>query len=153
MSMLSGCLLKPATSLVGLLTTIASSMDFDWASTSVSQSSKAYCLNALLDNAVFGSTNLAGCGGGCMTCLIAAHFAASIHVMPFVVFSACCLVNGLVTFETHSEVRPVCMLSHWGIFTFSSVPLFHLGHVVGALNCIQSSLLFGILYWQSVSML
>ena len=64
-----------------------------------------------------------------MTCLVAAHFAASFHVIPLVVFSTHCLVNGLITSETHSEVKPVCMLSHWRIFTSSSVPLFHLGHV------------------------
>ena len=35
--------------------------------------------------------------------------------------------------------------------TSSSVPSFHSGHAVGALNCIQPSLLFGNLYWSSVS--
>ena len=102
-----------------------------------------YCLNELLDDTVFGSTTLAGCRGGHMTCLAAACFAASFHIIPVVAFSTCCLVNGSITSETHSEVRPVCTLSHWRTFASSSVPSFHLGHVVGALNHIQPSLLFG----------
>ena len=87
-----------------------------------------------------------------MACLVAARFAASFHIIPLVVFSTCHLANSLITSEMHSEVRPVCTLSHWRILTSSSVPSFHLGHVVGAYNCIQPSLLFGILYWLSVSM-
>ena len=148
---LSGCLLEPATSFTGSLTTIALSRGMDWASASASQLSRVYCLNALLDDTVFGSTTLAGCGGGCMTCLAAAHFAAFFHIILFVVFSACHLANGLITSETHSEVRPACMLSHWRILMSSSVPSFHWGHVVGTLNCIQPSLLFGILYWPLVN--
>ena len=81
-----------------------------------------------------------------MTCLAAAHFAASFHVIPVVAFSACHLANSLITSETHSEVRPVCTLSHWRIFASLSAPSFHLGHAVGALNYIQPSLLFGSLY-------
>ena len=77
-----------------------------------------------------------------MTCLVAACFAASFHIVPFVVFSACHLANGSITSVTHSEVRPVCTLSHWRIFTSSFVASFHLQHAVGALNHIQPSLLF-----------
>ena len=81
-----------------------------------------------------------------MTCLSAAHFATSFHIAPVVAFSVCHLANGSITSETHSEVRPACTLSHWRILISLSVPLFHSGHVVGALNRIQPSLLFGILY-------
>ena len=81
-----------------------------------------------------------------MTCLIAAYFAALFHVVRVMAFSACYLANGSITSETHSEVRPVCTLSHWRIFASLSIPSFHSGHVVGALNCIQPSLLFGSLY-------
>ena len=76
---------------------MASPVDVNWASASVSQLSNVYCSKTLLDNAVFGATILAGCGGGCMTCLVAAHFAASFHIVPLVVFSACCLANGSVS--------------------------------------------------------
>ena len=149
----SGCLLEPATSFTGSLMTMASSRHFDRTSASVSQSSRVYCLNALLNNAVFSSTTLAGHGGGHMTCLAAAHFAALFHIRPLVVFYTRHLENSLVTSETHSEVRPACMLSHWRIFASLSVSLFHLGHAVGALNHIQPSLLFGNLYWLLVSIL
>ena len=88
-----------------------------------------------------------------MSCLVAACFAASFHIMPVVAFSTHCVANSSITSETHSEVRPVCMLSHWRTFASLSVPSFHSGHVVGALNCIQPSLLFGSLYQPSVSML
>ena len=118
----------------------------DHASVLASQSSRVYCSNALLNNAVFGSTTLAGHGGGHMTCLSAACLAASFHVVPVVAFSTHHLVNGSITPEMHSEVRTACTLSHWRTFVSSSVPSFHLGHVVGALNCIQPSLLFGTLY-------
>ena len=130
--MLSGCLLEPATSFTGSLTTMASSTGLDYASTSASWLSRVYCSNALLDDAVFGSTTLAGCGGGCMTCLSAAHFAASFHIMPVMAFSAHGLANSSITSETHSEVRPACMLSHWRTFASLSVPSFHSEHVVGA---------------------
>ena len=145
----SGCLLEPATGFIGSLTTMASSNGLDCISASTSWSSRVYCLNALLDNTVFGSTIMAGCGGGHMTCLVAAHFAASFHIMPVVAFSAYHLANSSITSETHSEVRPVCMLSHWRTFVSSSVPSFHSGHAFGALNHIQPSLLFGSLYWVS----
>ena len=61
------------------------------------------------------------------------------------------LVNGSITSAMHSEVSPVFWLSQWRTFSSSSVILFHSGHVVGALNHIQPSLLFGSLYWLSVS--
>ena len=35
-----------------------------------------------------------------MTCLVAACFAASFHIVPFVVFSACHLANGSITCDT-----------------------------------------------------
>ena len=141
-----GCLLEPATGFAGSSMTMALSNGLDRASTSASQLSRVYCLNALLNDAVFGFTTLAGHGGGHMTCLAAAHFAASFHIVPAMAFSTHHLVNSSITSETHSEVRPVCMLSHWRTFASSSVPSFHLGHVVGALNHIQPSLLFGSLY-------
>ena len=87
-----------------------------------------------------------------MTCLVAAHFAALFCIILLVVFSACCLANSSITSETHSEVRPACTLSHWKIFASLSVPSFHLGPAVGALNHIQPSLLFGSLYQPLVSM-
>ena len=146
MSMSSGCLLESATVFAGSSTTMASSDCLGCFSASTNQLSRVYCLNALLDDAVFGSTILARCGGGCMTCLVAACFAALFHIMPLIAFSDHCLANSSMTSETHSEVRPVCSLSHWRTFTSSSVPSFHSGHAVGALNRIQPSLLFGILY-------
>ena len=142
----SECLLEPATSFTGSSMTIALSIGLDCISTSTSLSSRVYCSNALLDDTVSSSATLAGHGGGHMTCLLAAHFAASFHITPVMAFSAHYLANGSITSEMHSEVRPACMLSHWKIFTSSSVPLFHSGHVVGALNHIQPSLLFGISY-------
>ena len=142
----SGCLLEPATGFTSSSTTMASSDCLGRTSASTNQLSRVYCSNALLEDAVFGSTILARCGGGRMTCLAAACFAASFHIVSLIAFFNCCLENGSMTSEIHSEVRPVCSLSHWRTFTSSSVPLFHLGHVVGALNCIQPSLLFGCLY-------
>ena len=151
MSASSGCLLEPATGFTGSSMTIASSSGFACASASDSQVSRVYWLNSLLDGAVVSSTALAGCGGGHMTCFAAARFAASFHVALVVVFSDCCLENGSITSVTHSEVRPAFLLSQWRTVISSSIPSFHLGHVVGALNHIQPSLLFGILYWCSVS--
>ena len=119
-----GCFVEQATGFTGSLMTMVSSSGLDCISASTSQSSRVYCLNAVPDNTVFGSTILAECGGSHMTCLVAAHFAASFHVVPVVAFSTCCLVNGSITSETHSEVRPACMLSHWRTFVSSSVPLF-----------------------------
>ena len=141
MSASSGCLLEPATGFTGSSMTIASSYNLACASTSDSQASKVYWSNLPLDGAVVGSTALGGCGGGCMTC-----FAASFHVAPVVVFSNRCLANSLITSVMHSEVRPAFLLSQWRTVISSSVPSFHSGHAVGALNCIQPSLLFGILY-------
>ena len=152
MSSLSGCLLKPATGFAGSSMTIASSRDLDCASASASWASSVYWLNSPLDEAVFSSTALAGCGGGHVTCLVAAHFAASFHIRLWIMFSDCHLANGSMTSVMHSEVRPACLLSQWRTVISSSVPSFHLGHAVGALNHIQPSLLFGILYWFSVSM-
>ena len=80
-----------------------------------------------------------------MTCFVAAHFAASFHVVLVVVFSDHHLVNSSVT-SVRSEVRLAFVLSQWRTVMSSSIPSFHLGHVVGALNCIHPSLLFGILY-------
>ena len=151
-SISSGCFLEPATSFAGSSTTMAaSSKGLDWAFTSASRLSRVYCSNELLGEAVFGTIVLAGCGGGCMTCLVAACFAALFHVIPLIAISNCCLANGSMTSEMHSEVRPVCSLSYWRTFISSSVPLFHSGLAVDALNCIQPSLLFGILCWLLVS--
>ena len=97
-----GCLLESATGFAGSLTTMTLSTGLDSASVSASQASRVYCLNAPLDDVVFGSTTLDGRGGGCMTCLSAAHFAASFHVVPVMVFSACRLANSLITSEMHS---------------------------------------------------
>ena len=113
--MSSGCLLEPATGFAGSSTTMALSNGLDCIFMLTSRSSRVYCLNALLNDAVFGSTILAGHGGGCMTCLVAAHFAALFDIVPVMTFSAHHLVNNSITSETHSEVRPVCMLSHWRI--------------------------------------
>ena len=151
MSSLLGCLLELATGFVGSLMTMASSNSLDCASTSVSWASSVYWSNSPLNEAVVSSTTLAGCGGGHMTCFVAECFAASFHVILWVVFSNCHLANGLMTSVMHSEMRPAFLLSQWRTVISSSIPLFHLGHAVGALNCIQPSLLFGILYWCSVS--
>ena len=148
MCTLLGCLLEPATGFTGSSMTMASSNGFACASTSDSQASSVYWLNSWLDRAVVDSTALGGCGGGHMTC-----FAASFHVALVVAFSDCCLANGWITSVMHTEVRPAFLLSQWRTAISSSVPSFHLGHVVGALNCIQPSLLFGSLYWCSVSIL
>ena len=141
-SVSSGCLLEPATGFAGSLTIMASSFGFVCAFTvSDNQSSSVYCSNVLDDGAVVDSTALTGCGGGHVTCL-----AASFHILPEMVFSNCLLENSSITSVTHSEVSPAFLLSQWRTFSSSSVPSFHLGHAVGALNCIQPSLLFGNLY-------
>ena len=145
-SMLLGYLLEPATGFTGSSMTIVSSRDLDCASTSVSQSSSVYWSNSLCNGAVVDPTALNGCGGGCMTCLAAACFAASFDVMPMVAFSNHCLENSSITSVTHSEVRPAFLLSQWRSVMSLFIPLFHSGHVVGALNHIQLSLLFGSLY-------
>ena len=72
-----------------------------------------------------------------MTCLTAAHLTASFHVLPVMAFSECLLVNSSITSVTHSEVRPAFLLSQWRTVMSLSVPSFHLGHAVGALNHIQ----------------
>ena len=147
MSMLSGCLLEPATGFTGSSTIMASWCGCVFAiAASDNQSSSVYCSNVLGDGAVVDSTALMGRGGGRETCLVAARLAASFHVLPDMAFSDHRLVNGLITSATHSEVSPVFWLSQWRTFSSSSIPSVHSGHVVGALNCIQPSLLFGSLY-------
>ena len=146
MSASLGCLLEPATGFTGSLMTMASSNGLACASASDSQVSRVYWSNLPLDGGVVGSTALGGCGGGHMTCLAAARFAASFHITPVVVFSDCRLTNSLITSVTHSEVRAAFLLSQWRTAISLSVPSFHLGHAVGALNRIQPSLLFGSLY-------
>ena len=146
-SVLSGCLLEPATGFAGSSMIMASSLGFVCTfAASDNQSSIVYCLNLLGDRAVVDSTAMMGCGGGHMTCLTAAHLAASFHVLPDMAFSDCLLANGSITSVMHSEVSPAFWLSQWKTFSSSSVPSFHLGHAVGALNRIQPSLLFGSLY-------
>ena len=142
MSVSSGCLLEPATGFTSLSMTMALSIGFVCTfAASDSQSSSVYCSKVPGNGAVVDSTALTGHGGGRVTCL-----AASFHVLPVMVFSNCLLVNGSITSVMHSEVRPAFLLSQWRTFLSSSVPLFHSGHAVGALNCIQPSLLFGNLY-------
>ena len=146
-SVSSGCLLESATGFTGSLTIMALSLGFVFAfAVSDNQSSNVYCSNVPCDGAVVDSTALTGRGGGRETCLTAARLAASFHVLPDMAFSDRHLMNGSITSATHSEVSPVFWLSQWRTFSSSSVPLFHLGHVVGALNYIQPSLLFGNLY-------
>ena len=141
-SMLSGCLLEPATGFAGSLTIMASSLGFVCTFTaSDNRSSSVYCSKVPDDGAVVDSTALTGHGGGHVTCL-----AASFHILPEMAFSDRLLENGLITSVMHSEVSPAFLLSQWRTFSSSSVPWFHLGHVVGALNRIQPSLLFGNLY-------
>ena len=142
----------PATGFAGSSMIMVSSLGFVCAfAASDNRLSSVYCLNVPDDGAVVNSTALTGCGGGHVTCLAAAHFAASFHVLPEMAFSDRLLVNGSITSVTHSEVSPAFLLSQWRTFSFSSVPLFHSGHVVGGLNRLQLSLLFGSLYWLSVS--
>ena len=145
--MSSGCLLEPATGFTGSLTTMVSLLGFVCAfAVSDNQLSSVYCLKVPDDGAVVDSTALPGCGGGCVTCFAAACFAASFHVLPEMAFSDRLLANSSITYATHSEVSLAFLLSQWRTFSSSSVPLFHSGHVVGALNRIQPSLLFGNLY-------
>ena len=147
MSSSLGCLLEPATGFAGSSMTMASSIGFVCAfAASDSQSSSVYCSKVPSDGAVVNSTALTGHEGGHMTCLTAARRAASFHILPVMAFSDHLLANGLITSVMHSEVSPAFWLSQWRTFSSSSVPSFHLGHVVGALNHIQPSLLFGSLY-------
>ena len=89
-SMLSGCLLKPATGFAGSSTTMVSSLGFVCTFTvSDNRSSSVYCLKVPDDGAVVDSTALTGHGGGCVTCL-----AASFHVLPVMAFSDHLLANG-----------------------------------------------------------
>ena len=146
-SMLSGCLLEPATGFAGSLTIMVSLLSFVCAfAVSDNRLSSVYCSNVLGDGAVVDSTALTECGGGCVTCLIAACLAALFHVLPDMAFSDHLLANGSITSVTHSEVSPAFWLSQWRTFSSSSIPSFHSGHAVGALNLIQPSLLFGNLY-------
>ena len=146
-SMSLGCLLEPATGFAGSSIIMASSLGFVCTFTaSDNRLSSVYCSNVPDDGAVVDSTALMGHGGGHETCLAAARLAASIHILPDMAFSDCCLVNSSITSVMHSEVSPAFWLSQWRTFSSSSVPWFHLGHVVGALNRIQPSLLFGNLY-------
>ena len=146
-SVLSGCLLEPATGFTGSLTTMALLLGFVCAfAASDNQLSSVYCSKVPDDGAVVNSTALTGCGGGCVICLAAACLVASFHVLPVMVFSNCLLANGSITSVTHSEVSPAFLLSQWRIILSSSVPSYRSGHAVGALNCIQPSLLFGSLY-------
>ena len=146
-SVSSGCLLEPATGFTGSSTIMALLHGCVFAfAVSDNQLSSVYCSNVPGDGAVVDSTALTGHGGGHETCLVAARLAASFHILPDMAFSTRCLVNGLITSATHSEVSPVFWLSQWRTFSSSSVPSFHSGHAVGALNHIQPSLLFGNLY-------
>ena len=112
-----------------------------------------YCLNVPGDGEVVNSTALMGRGGGRETCLVAAHLAASFHILPDMAFSDRRLVNSLITAAMHSEVSPAFWLSQWRIFSSSSIPSVHSGHAVGALNRIQPSLLFGKQFYLSRSKL
>ena len=113
----SGCLLRPATGFAGSLMTMALPMEVGWASASVNWLSNVYCSNTLLDDAVFRATTLVGHGGACMTCLVAACVAALFHIIPFMVFSACCLANSWITSETHTQRWGQCVC--WAIGGFS----------------------------------
>ena len=145
--MSSGCLLELATGFAGSSTIMVSSLGLVCAFTaSDNQSSNVYCSNVPCDGTVVDSTALTEHGGGHETCLTAARLAASFHVLPDMAFSDRHLANSLITSATHSEVSPVFWLSQWRTFSSSSVPSFHSGHAVGALNRIQPSLLFGSLY-------
>ena len=146
-SMSSGCLLEPATGFTGSLMIMALLLGFVCTfAASDNRLSSVYCSNVPDDGAVVDSTALPGRGGGCVTCLAAARFAALFHVLPEIAFSDHLLANSSITSVTHSEVSPAFLLSQWRTFSSSSVPSFHLGHAVGALNCIQPLLLFGNLY-------
>ena len=146
-SVSSGCLLEPATGFAGSSTIMASLLGFVCTfAASDNRSSSVYCSNVLCNGAVVNSTALMERGGGHVTCLRAACLAASFHVLLDMAFSNCLLANGSITSVMHSEVSPAFLLSQWRTFSSSSIPSFHLGHVVGALNRIQPSLLFGNLY-------
>ena len=146
-SVSSGCLLEPATGFTGSSTIMVSSRGCVFAiSAADNRLSSVYCSKVPGDRAVVDSTALMGRGGGRETCLVAAHLAASFHVLPDMAFSDRRLVNGSITSAMQSEVSPAFQLSQWRIVSSSSVPSVHSGHAVGALNRIQPSLLFGSLY-------
>ena len=146
-SVSSRCLLEPATGFTGSSTIMVSSRGCVFAfAASDNRSSSVYCSNVPGDGAVVDSTALTGHGGGHETCLVAARLAASFHVLPDMSFSNRRLANGSITSATHSEVSSAFWLSQWRIFSSSSIPSVNSGHVVGALNRIQPSLLFGSLY-------
>ena len=97
-SVSSGCLLEPATGFAGSSMIMASSLGFVCAfAASDNQSSSVYCSNVPGDGAVVDSTALMGRGGGRVTCLTAAHLAASFHVLLDMVFSDHLLVNSSIT--------------------------------------------------------
>ena len=125
-SVLSGCLLEPATGFAGSSTIMASLLGFVCAfAASDNQSSSVYCSNVPGDGAVVNSTALMGCGGGHVTCLTAARLAASFHILPDMAFSDRRLANGSISSAMHSEVSLAFWLSQWRTFSRSSVPLFH----------------------------
>ena len=135
MSMVSGCLLEPATGFTGSSMIMALLLGFVCAfAVSDNWLSSVYCSNVLCDGAVVDSTALTERGGGCVTCLTAAHLAASFHVFPDMAFSNHLLANGSITSAMHSEVSPAFWLSQWRTFSSSSIPSFHSGHVVGAVK-------------------
>ena len=112
MSMSSGCLLEPATGFAGSSTTMASSIGFVCTfAVSDNRSSSVYCSKVPDNGAVVDSTALTGCGKGHVSCLTAAHLAASFHVLPVMAFSNRLLVNGSITSVMHSEVSPAFLLS------------------------------------------
>ena len=146
-SVSSGCLLEPATGFPGSSTIMALSLGFVCTfAASDNRLNSVYCSNVLGDGEVVDSTALMGRGGGHVTCLTAACLGASFHVLPDMAFSDHLLANGSITSVMHSEVSPAFWLSQWRNFSSSSVPSFHSGHAVGALNRIHPSLLFGNLY-------
>ena len=131
--MSSGCLLEPATGFTGSSMTMVLSLGSVCTFTvSDNRLSSVYCSKVPDNGAVVDSTALTGHGGGCVTCL-----AASFHVLPVLAFSDHLLGNGSITSVMHSEVSPAFLLSQWRTFSSSSIPLFHLGNAVGALNRIQ----------------
>ena len=94
--MSSGCLLEPPTGFAGSSMIMASLLGFVCTfSASDNQSSSVYCSKVPDNGAVVDSTALPGCGGGHVTCLTAACFAALFHVLPEMAFSNCLLANGL----------------------------------------------------------
>ena len=135
--MLSGYLLEPATDFAGSSMTMASLIGFVCTfAASDNRLSSVYCLKVPDDRAVVDSTALTGRGGGHVTCL-----AASFHILSVMVFSNCLLANSSITSVTHSEGSPAFLLSQWRTFSSSSVPSFHSGQAVGALNLVQPSLI------------